>query len=551
MPRIGPILAQVTNRDGGTDRVQHNGHVTPVEPRSSFSSAADGDTLVHCDFDCGPPQPRKHMINKGNARSVCWVCNPCYSAMRAIIRSWSATPESKAMLDEMRCKDKLRWHALVRQCRIRPSTEEVGLADLRTRKKAVLDATQSMVQAFGVQDTADVFWLTKPRYIANQIYVEGIEGVTLQDKEAAAAAKWTRDFANADVVRRGTGPDTQLGVSGVPRTQGYRYRESLCQVTCSDSVHTNSELDTAMRHLADHGTTAQALTGRAMGEFGSVFMHGAASSSSDTLQTSLPARSVSAPPVNVLCDPTALAPQPGFTGKPTDSANKRETPRSGSPANKRAKGGVTGRLLDMRNQALAAIKKACHTHGIARSNPAKRWEALRTAGHVDMASVPPDMESSIRTFTELLDSLKLRAKKDVATWTLSCAARRSDELDADIDRLDNIATSILARVVALEDRAKLKKSCHGRDAQSAVRADSLVDTMAVCGHRARGTRAFSTHAVHAGQGHARHRPRGQKWRQHGHLPRRRLATHGHATVGAGIQRRRTWQRYWPAAPRYR
>jgi len=277
------------------------------------------------------------------------------------------------------------------------------------------------------QDTADVLWLTKPRYIAHHMYVEGIEGVTLQDKEAAAAAKWARDFATADVVRHGTGLDTQLGVSGVPRTQGYRYRESLCQVTCSDSVHTNSELDTAMRHLADHGTTAQALTGRAMGEFGSVFMHGAASSSSDTLQTSLPARSVSAP-------------------------------RSGSPANKRAKGGVTGRLLDIRNQALVAIKKACHTHGIARSNPAKRWEALRTAGHVDMASVPPDMESSIRTFTELLDSLKLRAKKDVATWTLSCAARRSDELDADIDRLDNIATSILARVVALEDRAKVNKN---------------------------------------------------------------------------------------------
>ena len=74
-----------------------------------------------------------------------------------------------------------------------------------------------------------------------------------------------------------------------------------------------------------------------------------------------------------------------------------------------------------------------------------------------MESVPPDMESSIRTFTELLDSLKLRAKKDVATWTLSCAGRRSDELDVDIDRLDNIATSMLARVVALEDRAKLKK----------------------------------------------------------------------------------------------
>ena len=67
-----------------------------------------------------------------------------------------------------------------------------------------------------MQGTADVLWLTKPRYIAHQIYVEGIEGVTLRDKQKAAAAKWARDFANADVVRRGTGPDTQLGVSGVP-----------------------------------------------------------------------------------------------------------------------------------------------------------------------------------------------------------------------------------------------------------------------------------------------------------------------------------------------
>ena len=116
--------------DGATERHHHNGHVPTVEPRSYISSCTDGDTLVHCEFDCGPPLPRNNMINKGKARSVCWVCNPCFCAMRAIIRSWSATPESKAMLDDMRCKDKLRWHALVRQCLFRPSTEEFGLADL-------------------------------------------------------------------------------------------------------------------------------------------------------------------------------------------------------------------------------------------------------------------------------------------------------------------------------------------------------------------------------------------------------------------------------------
>ena len=66
-----------------------------------------------------------------------------------------------------------------------------------------------MVQAFGVQYTADILWLTRPRFIAHHIYVEGIEGATLEDKERAAAGKWNRDFANADIVRRGTGIDTR------------------------------------------------------------------------------------------------------------------------------------------------------------------------------------------------------------------------------------------------------------------------------------------------------------------------------------------------------
>ena len=37
-------------------------------------------------------------------------------------------------------------------------------------------------------------------------------------KEEAAEAKWKRDVASADIVRRGTVLDLQLGVLGVPRT---------------------------------------------------------------------------------------------------------------------------------------------------------------------------------------------------------------------------------------------------------------------------------------------------------------------------------------------
>ncbi len=81
--------------------------------------------------------------------------------MKALIRSWSATPETKSMLYEACNKDKTRWHALVRQRRIKQSIEEVGFTDLRARNKAVLESTQIMSQAFGVRDTCDILWLTQ------------------------------------------------------------------------------------------------------------------------------------------------------------------------------------------------------------------------------------------------------------------------------------------------------------------------------------------------------------------------------------------------------
>ena len=61
-----------------------------------------------------------------------------------------------------------------------------------------------------------------------------------------------------------------------------------------------------MNTLSEHGTTAQALTGQAMAEFGSVFVQGAASSSSDTFLPALPARAVSAPLASSVCDEGAL-----------------------------------------------------------------------------------------------------------------------------------------------------------------------------------------------------------------------------------------------------
>ncbi|MFM7987363.1 MAG: hypothetical protein ACKPKO_49425, partial [Candidatus Fonsibacter sp.] len=76
------------------------------------------------------------------------------------------------MLDEMRAKDRPRWHALVRQCRIRNDAVEIGVAAFEVmQKQVVIESTQIMSQAFGVRDTCGSMWLTKERVIAHQIYV--------------------------------------------------------------------------------------------------------------------------------------------------------------------------------------------------------------------------------------------------------------------------------------------------------------------------------------------------------------------------------------------
>jgi hypothetical protein len=335
------------------------------------------------------------MINKGNARSQCWVCHACHSSMKALIRSYSATPESKKLLDDdMRTNNNNKWYDLVRQCRIRASADEIGVSDIHSRKKAALEATQSMAQAFGVRDSSEVLWLTHDRFIAHQVYVEGIAGATLQEKEQAAEAKWNRDIANADIVRRGTGVDTQLGVMGVPRTEGYRGRESNRIVTCSDTVRSNHQMDSIMQHLSQHGATAQALTGKAMGELGAVVMQRSASSSSDTMVQYLPPRNISAPPASVICEPSALEPR-----VPPDPM-------------KRLRWGITGELLVMRNDALARIKVACDSYGTVKTNVAKRWDALCKAGHAPETSMPPEMSAWARQVKDTLSKLKYEIKKD-------------------------------------------------------------------------------------------------------------------------------------------
>jgi len=40
-----------------------------------------------------------------------------------------------------------------------------------------------MVQVFGVRDSSEVLWLSQDRFIAHQVYVEGIAGATIQENK--------------------------------------------------------------------------------------------------------------------------------------------------------------------------------------------------------------------------------------------------------------------------------------------------------------------------------------------------------------------------------
>ena len=215
------------------------------------------------------------------------------------------------------------------------------------------------------------------------MYVEGIGGATVQDKEEAAEAKWKRDFANADIVRRGTGLDTEFGVLGVPRTEGYRSRESKRSVTCTDSTHSKQQMGAILQNLSEHGATTQALTGKAMGELGAVLFCKASPAQVQTQWCSTYLRELClCLPQSVICEPSALEPQLGCSDSHDVGVRKRGLARVYSDPLKRLRGGVTGDMLVMRNDALARIKIACESYGTIKTNVANTKKTNTLGGFV-------------------------------------------------------------------------------------------------------------------------------------------------------------------------
>ena len=78
---------------------------------------------------------------------------------------------------------------------------------------------------------------------------EGIAGATLE-KDAATTAKCMRYVPDPDIKKRGTGDNSQLGVTGVQRTKGFRPRASESTVACADTIHLKQPMESLTRASA-------------------------------------------------------------------------------------------------------------------------------------------------------------------------------------------------------------------------------------------------------------------------------------------------------------
>ena len=168
----------------------------PAVPSTDTDDDGDGGKLWYlCLYKCGPRRPRGMFIPKGRQGSAVMVCHPCYNALKALEYSHGKTEKSKQLLSKFR-KGPDAFAALIRRTRIKVSHNEIGLDSLAERRKAFIEARSLMQQFLEISETWTALWLTEKRYIAHQIFVEGIEGDTLGECRKAARLKWKEEIKN-------------------------------------------------------------------------------------------------------------------------------------------------------------------------------------------------------------------------------------------------------------------------------------------------------------------------------------------------------------------
>ena len=397
---------------------------------------------------------------------------------RTVLRK--KNPESKKLLSDFR-KDPVRMNALIRRCRIRENPDELGVDTEHERRKEFLEARTTMEQYADVHDKAEAKWCTENRFIAHQIFHEGIEGDTLKECRENARELWKEESKKVDVKKRTRGGNMEVAVDTAPSIVALRGRKHAKAVDSTEGLHTEAQLQNALVDLAAHGTSSTAFTGSSMGGLGDVFQPGKAVCDD-------PSRSNAPMPVTLGCAPMNTVTDPdekfkvalGFSGDwpSTGQGTKRGVKRTKTDDGTEYADGVTGDVLEMREQGAETVKTALTDYGgRGEKNKAKSILVLMRGEDSQIPEAEHEKYAAMaEKYTALLAKLKSHWAGNVKKWVRSTMHGLNAHLQEEVAELERLHGELSPIVDKAQEELKQerKKAATTKRKESTVRNKSLI-----------------------------------------------------------------------------
>ena len=371
--------------DLGSTATNSTDILVPPAPADPADSEDDGDgesTKVWyvCVYQCGPRRPRSQFTPKGRKGSAVMVCYPCYAALKSLENSYSKTQESKALLSRFR-KNTEAFAALIRRTRIRKDPNEIGLDSKNERRQAFFEARSLMEQFLEISERWTALWLTEKRYIAHQIFHEGIEGDTLGECRKAARLKWNEDIKRAKTRTRNG--ELEIACDSAPQVVATRGRRTSAQVSGTRGVESIADMESELGKMATHGVRSSDFMSPAMGGVGEIFRTGNLASSSSAGNPPLPgtellpATTAEIGGSEAFQEPSAFEEEDDLVKELTaGKGKKRKLGRHGTDGDGEVLGGVCGSVLAKQKEAEEDRKAVFSDYGSAKNNQQKIAAAM-------------------------------------------------------------------------------------------------------------------------------------------------------------------------------
>ena len=395
---------------------------TPGQPHGSEEPKA------FCYFDCGSPRVVSTMV-RNSTRGVL-MCVPCNLARRALEYSARRSPGIADAIARMKDEDPEGWKAKVRFCRIRELGEKAGVVSMSHRRGAVGHAISEIVQSVGVRTEVSIKWCNEGQFIAHHVYKEF-------RTETEARELWQIALNDPDIAKTSKNGSVEVAVRTPRKTVGYRERSSSSMVSSATPIETVAEAERAMHDLSPHGASAHVLQGAAFGRLGDVFSPGAAVQTSEG-QSALGALPAGPPPVDSVMSETNFEPS-GGTKRPAEASEAVVAPKSKSRSRSLAsKSGVTGELLQARNEVLAKVKHVSSEFVNKKNNRASHLDAMYVKAKMP---VPEDVKVHLARYMTLCKEITA-TPKEVNSWTVANVQENVEKVNQWVSELEVLATTL-------------------------------------------------------------------------------------------------------------